>query len=533
MDQENAYSQYEDWQVELLKNSTVQCEELEFRIDQNFHYVFDKPGEYERLNCVRALIYAHFPDTPSISFGGLPPMFSRYWWQIEAGKKAEEIESLQNPGKPLSQGMWDRYRRMQLYQPRILKIQLLDIGYYKQSLTDSIQALKTPEERIKEIKLRSWALDRFAESIQNDGWPKLLLVVHDRIAERTGSQSFTASRNYFCRVMRRTGEYQIGFFTYCPGGNAVIQDELSRAWSMTVEMGKDIPTWPAITTPEDLLYRFESSARHNSFCLELVQKTLQELASEVMAKESPSPPATPVFSLGHQTASTDEVLATIRSRPVPNGDESMPVRDWFKAIAEGIVQATGPFGAPLKAYLSHLQSGEQREINQKLEQIISGQKAQSKKILSELSELNKVSPVGRFLIRQAGSIAVSLRKEAENTDIDPHSYLASIVPGEWPFYGPTSFTEREVLAELENLYSENMDLFQTDLSLTSFPGKRLQQTGPPRVVLGAFVRLWRGQKMATLANAFSVFAEEHPGSLILQDLTSQLKESAEIESQAS
>lgn len=224
-----------------------------FDLNKECNLDFDDQDTYYKLEAIRELIYGHYPEDPSISFGSLLPIISPMFWETISGKAREEIMSLKYKGTSILEENYNRFKKEEKFWKNIIKIFLFDLNRYSNSLKNSCKRL-SDDEKDTELKRRLKALKLFEDSIKRGEWPKLLLMVPTTELEMDKSKSFTVTPHMEVSVFRKEGPSSHHYrFKYSPKQTSFTQSEWSGKWSNAVDSLTDRSDWPkGLKRPEDI-----------------------------------------------------------------------------------------------------------------------------------------------------------------------------------------------------------------------------------------------------------------------------------------
>lgn len=275
------------WRGDLVRMHYDKCLGLGFNPDEKSQ-TFTLPDDmkYSELDSVRAIVYALFPTDTSLSFGNLPPMLSRFWWQVAEAWPREDINSFKYQGKKLAKTQYHRYQAMQVYQPQLHKVQLVNLSRTQQTLTKGFAQAPSLSDLDEEFNLRIQALDWFIQEIEQGKWPHLVLIAHAELPELIGYKSYTATPHVSMEVTRKEGgQSHLGVFTYSRDGGAHTHELYNNSWKLAIEAGKALPAWPDIVLPEAIIHNERVLRNCNIYSVKAVMETMTKAYCNVRFRE--------------------------------------------------------------------------------------------------------------------------------------------------------------------------------------------------------------------------------------------------------
>jgi hypothetical protein len=200
---------------------------------------------------------------------------------------------------------------------------------------------------------------------------------------------------------------------------------------------------------------------------------------------------------------------TLSLPPTLRKDEQPMAASWFRSIAEGLLVALGPLGAPLKIVLDHMDKSEFERLEEKIDLITQNETINKADIVAALQSVSITRPLSWAL---SGWIE---RYRAENGDL--------LTPKEMMPVSGSQVSERELSEELTRLYPE-FDLLVSDFRKANINVARVKKTGISEVDIGNMILHLRGQTLQTILLLAQILKTANPGSTILETLDSSLWE---------
>ena len=243
---------YEDY-----KNKLTELDEpwKNFNLEEDFIGYF-KSGAGKGHTTIREIIYEYRKDTPSVTFGTLPPtIFSPIFWAIAEGKNRKDILPITNTETKVSKEMYASYKKMYNFQQNLVKVYIINPKASETSLLKSfIKSDFTHERQISHLDRRIYALKALKYEISKNKWSKLLLCVpKEKVVDK--DLSFTITPYMHVTVNRREGfdDFHDGKFEYYKDKNYFNDRIWLTRWSLAkgyVKSRKGFPEF--LYKPEDI-----------------------------------------------------------------------------------------------------------------------------------------------------------------------------------------------------------------------------------------------------------------------------------------
>ena len=183
---------------------------------------------------------------------------------------------------------------------------------------------------------------------------------------------------------------------------------------------------------------------------------------------------------------------------------------WLRSIAEGVVVALGPFGAPVKTVLDRMAQRDFERLEEKIDTLISDGRIEKTEIISVLQTDAISAPISWAL---AGW--VERYHEEHGGDL---SGLREVTP-----VSGSMVSERELSQELGRLYPE-VELLAADFNGAGIRLGRIRRTGISDVDIGNMVMGLRGQTVGSIQKLAEILFAQNPGSGILNRFRQSLEE---------
>lgn len=173
---------------------------------------------------------------------------------------------------------------------------------------------------------------------------------------------------------------------------------------------------------------------------------------------------------------------------------------WLRPLGEGVATALGPFGAPLKVYLSKLDRDDAAKLEEKIERLEDELSAEevAEALVAELSQQGlPAAPVYEL------SYWLSRRREGDHALVNAQRFH--------PFSG-SRFLEEEIIREICILYEGNDDLFWSDVRGGGVNVSRVRKTGVLEVDARGVITSMRGISPNSVFRFGQNMSEKNPGS---------------------
>jgi len=253
-----------------------------FRPDKMFSEEITSKLDYIDHGTVREIIYEHYPEDPSISFGSLPTILSPMFWEAISGRKQSEISSFKYQGNPISKSKYIRYMKTWNYQRDIFKVYLTDIDLYIRTLNRNyVNFVLNNNQIINDINRRLTAMQTFKDSIRRREWPKLLLIVSE-IPITELDHSFTITKHMLISLYRGEElESHKGHFYYHPKRSDFLEEAWAKKWLLSIKYGQERENWPSEIRETYDIVKYEDECRvFNTNSIETIKRNLESLLAK-------------------------------------------------------------------------------------------------------------------------------------------------------------------------------------------------------------------------------------------------------------
>jgi hypothetical protein len=230
----------------LIKIRSLPPPWCDFALDKANTYLINGQVDYDSHGVVRELIYLIHGEEPSISMGKLPPIISPMFWETISGFSVEEVKSLKYPDTHVTIERYERYKQMARYWQNIYKIYPIDLKAYRGSLIESYNKNDfSSQRRIADIDRRIRGLHLFRNSLAQDNWQKLLIIVPDSPEVWNMHSSFTITPHMEVQLFRGEGRDQHhGRLYYSPETNKFLKTAWNKQWNVSLSYAKTRDDWP-------------------------------------------------------------------------------------------------------------------------------------------------------------------------------------------------------------------------------------------------------------------------------------------------
>ncbi|MGP1354564.1 MAG: hypothetical protein ACTS1Z_14705 [Parasphingopyxis sp.] len=191
-----------------------------------------------------------------------------------------------------------------------------------------------------------------------------------------------------------------------------------------------------------------------------------------------------------------------------DGQRSGP-SSWLKPIGEGLAQALGPFGAPLKVFLSKSDSKSLQRLEDKVDKILAH---------SEIGDIDQLLQHEFGDTEISAPVTSNLAFWIHSASRGNHSPISTI-----PF-SASLVSENEMSTELSMLYEGKAELFRTDIAEAGVPLGRIRWTGTLDADIRDVITSLRGAKPETVLTFCTTLAAKNPGSNVLSQATENIEE---------
>ena len=192
---------------------------------------------------------------------------------------------------------------------------------------------------------------------------------------------------------------------------------------------------------------------------------------------------------------------------------------WFKPLAEMICTIAGPFGAPLRGILTIKDQRKEEELDKKIDELLeTNREIHNDVIGGYLSFDDKLKTSIEHI---SNCMAAFLTYQQQNNKIDYLKNNAFDVKI-WPYFSLTKVLEKDIIAELCDIYPIDMDSFFSDLSIAGYPLKYIKRTGTPETDINNTVITMRKQSPELLYYVFQKFGERNPASQLINEIIDNL-----------